>query len=195
APDTGRFILQQFVRVGCGGGGSGWGGIDREGKHFVSRCAAKVFQRSRPVGVGICYESVPFDAELNVSVQRLCRELGYFGVFEVEFVRLQQGWSIIDFNPRFYNQMRLDIDRGMPLPLLAYLDACDESQTMVEAIKIAQTNDDSESVVLFDHFTMRAILLVNKFISLWSRDELASQLNWIKQNASRAIDVAGEKND
>ena len=51
-PDAGLPILQQFVRVGSEGVHSVTGFIDRTGELFVTRCATKVFQRSRPVESG-----------------------------------------------------------------------------------------------------------------------------------------------
>jgi hypothetical protein len=39
-------------------------------------------------------------------------------MFEIEFLRFQEGWAPIDFNGRLFNQIGLDIRRGMPLPLL-----------------------------------------------------------------------------
>ena len=65
-----------------------------------------------------------FTYTLVEAIRRLCREVGYFGVFEIEFLRvLDRGWAVIDFNPRFYHQMGFDIARGLPLPIWAYLGA------------------------------------------------------------------------
>ncbi len=52
-------ILQPFVNVGSEGVLSVTGFIDRKGENFVTRHSKKVFQRSRPVGVGVCFESMP----------------------------------------------------------------------------------------------------------------------------------------
>ena len=35
------------------------GFIDRTGEHFVTRRSVKIFQRSQPVGVGVCHRSLP----------------------------------------------------------------------------------------------------------------------------------------
>ncbi len=92
-------ILQQFVRVGSEGVHSVTGFIDRTGELFVTRGATKVFQRSQPVGVGVCFESRPASPALSDAVRILCRELGYFGIFEVEFLWFEGRWAAIDFNP------------------------------------------------------------------------------------------------
>ena len=48
-------ILQQFLTVGDEGVLSVTGFIDQSGKHFVTRYSAKVLQRSKPAGVGVCF--------------------------------------------------------------------------------------------------------------------------------------------
>ena len=118
-----RPFLQPFVKVGSEGVQSIAGFIDRTGDLFVTRRSIKVFQRTRPLGVGVCYESLPPDPLLSNAVYALCRELGYFGIFEVEFLSFGERPTVIDFNPRLYNQVGLDIERGLPLPLLACLEA------------------------------------------------------------------------
>jgi D-aspartate ligase len=193
--DAGRFILQQFVQVGSEGVQSVSGFIDQRGEHYVTRRSAKVFQRTPPVGVGVCYESVPCDRELSSSVNRLCRELGFFGIFEVEFVRLKEKWAVIDFNPRFYNQMGLDIHLGLPLPLLAYLDACDERQALADAVASAHGRETLSQTALFDHFTMKAILFVNRFVSLSTSKNDAYWRAWVKKNGRYSIDIASSDGD
>ena len=87
-------ILQQFVGVGSEGVLSVTGFIDRTGECFVTRHATKVFQRSLPLGVGVCFESLPNDVALSDAVHHLCQHLGYFGIFEVEFVRFNGTWAL-----------------------------------------------------------------------------------------------------
>ena len=49
-------FLQPFVKVGSEGVQSIAGFIDRTGDLFVTRRSIKVFQRTRPLGVGVCYD-------------------------------------------------------------------------------------------------------------------------------------------
>ncbi len=137
-PDAKRPILQQFVRVGREGVHSVSGFIDRTGELFVTRRSRKVFQRMQPLGVGVCFKSLPNDPDLSLAIYRLCRDVGYFGIFEIEFIRFDGRWVAIDFNPRFYNQMAMDIRRGMPLPLLACLDASGDMSSLREIIETVQ---------------------------------------------------------
>jgi len=187
-------ILQQFVRVGSEGVHSITGFIDRTGELFVTRAATKVFQRSQPVGVGVCFESRPASPELSAAVRRLCRDLGYFGIFEVEFLWFDGSWVAIDFNPRLFNQIGMDIRRGMPLPLLACLDFLGEFETLREAASSAQT-EQFEQTVFFDRFTLRAILLARSMTARISRDDNLYWHGWIKRNTAHAVDFSADAAD
>ncbi len=127
---SGEFFLQQFVDVFPKGVLSVSGFMDRSGTHFVAGAVRKILLRTEPAGVGVCFETTPLSPELADQTARLCRRLGYFGVFEVEFIRDGDRWAAIDFNPRFYNQMALDIARGLPLARLCYYDAIGDAQRL-----------------------------------------------------------------
>jgi D-aspartate ligase len=187
--DSNLPILQQFVRVGSEGVLSVTGFIDRTGELFVTRAATKVFLRSQPVGVGICFEAVPCPPALSAAVRRLCRELGYFGIFEVEFLHFDGLWRAIDFNPRLFNQVGMDIRRGMPLPLLACLDAAGDAAALRDAVAKAQVEDD-DAVVFCDSFTLRAILLARWLTGRISDKEFAYWRAWAKGRAPRSVDFA-----
>jgi predicted ATP-grasp superfamily ATP-dependent carboligase len=114
------------------------GFIDRSGTRTILNAARKVLQRSRPAGVGLAFESIAVPEPLGDEALRLCRHIGAFGVFEIEFVWHDGAWRVIDFNPRFYQEMRLDIARGVPLPLFAYLDACGDFAALDAALAAAR---------------------------------------------------------
>ena len=192
-PDAGIPILQQFVSSANESVQSITGFIDRKSELFVTRRSRKVFQRSRPVGVGVCHEALPELPFLSHAVRQLCKELGYFGIFEVEFVWFEGTWAAIDFNPRFYNQMGLDIGRGMQLPLLACLGALGETEALRNAIAQAQVKNDAIPTAFCDRFTFCAMLLALVMSSRLSGDELAYWRAWLKRNA--VVDVALDRND
>jgi len=85
--------------------------------------ATKVLQRPRRLGIGLCFESAPVPDDVRARARRLLEVLGYFGVFELEFIHVQGRHLLIDMNPRFYNQLQLDVSRGLDLPRLAYAAA------------------------------------------------------------------------
>jgi predicted ATP-grasp superfamily ATP-dependent carboligase len=194
-PDASLPMLQQFVCTAREGVHSVSGFIDRTGKLFVTRRATKVLQRSQPVGVGICFESLPAEPLLSKSVQSLCRALGYFGIFEVEFVRFNGRWNVIDFNPRLFSQIGMDIRRGAPLPLLACLDAAGETTALRNAVALAQTENDDAKVVFYDRFTLRALLIAKAMTSRISREERAYWRTWVKENTNRSVDFAADETD
>lgn len=188
-------ILQQFIDVGGRGVLSVTGFIDRAGKYFVTRHATKIFQRSQPVGVGVCFESSSTDAALSEAVRRLCNSLGYFGIFEVEFLWFKGSWAAIDFNPRLYNQVAMDIRRGMPLPLLACLDAADERAALHRAIIKAQEDETQDNIVFCDRFTLSATLCALALTSRISRRDYAYWRSWTRQNAQNMVDAAKDSGD
>lgn len=113
------------------------GFLDSSGQLFVARAASKVLQQPRRVGVGVCFEDEPLDFQLTSRIAALCRATGYFGVFELELISVGERRLLIDFNPRFYNQMAFDIARGMPLPLLVYLGALGDQAALEAQVRAA----------------------------------------------------------
>jgi hypothetical protein len=64
------------------------------------------------------------DRELSDGVRRLARDLGWFGLVQVEFVRDQLGVPhVTDFNGRFYGSMALAVGAGANLPAIWALQA------------------------------------------------------------------------
>ena len=192
---SGLPFLQQFVDTTDEGVCSVTGFIDRTGESFVTRRSTKIFQRSVPVGVGVCFESRNPDVDLAQTVRRLCRELDYFGIFEIEFVRFKGAWAAIDFNPRLFNQVALDIARGMPLPAFAVLEALGEIDTMRAMVADAQIEDGRNSTVFADTFTLRAILLARRLTGRTSPSELAYWQGWIREHAGNLVDVVRNEDD
>jgi len=188
-------ILQQFVDLKSDGVLSVSGFIDRTGEHFVCRQACKVFQRSWPLGVGVCFEARASDPRLSEAVRQLCRRLGYFGVFEVEFLRFNGAWALIDFNPRIYNQIGMDIWRGMPLPLLATLDAAGQAESLKAEIKKASVDDIDCKAVFQDRFTLLSILTALAVTGRMTLGEGKYWWQWLRQNAPQSTDAAIARTD
>ncbi len=195
APDAVRPVIQKFVEIGREGVISISGFIGRSADVFVSRRSTKILQRSRPVGVGVCYESCPAEPALSQAVERLCRALDYFGLFEVEFILHDGAWAVIDFNPRLFNQIGLDLRRGLPLPMLAYLDALGEAEAVRTLAAEAQHEDPAEKVVFCDTFTLHAILLAQTLCLRARPRHLAHWLAWAAQNRARMVHLASDPDD
>jgi predicted ATP-grasp superfamily ATP-dependent carboligase len=192
--ESSRPILQRFVRVGDEGVYSVTGFIDRTGELFVARGATKVFQRSQPIGVGVSFESRPLSPAMSEAVRRLCRELGYHGIFEVEFLWFDGQWVVIDFNPRLFNQVGMDILREMPLPLFACFEAVGEAAKLREVVQKAQEFRD-EKFAFCDRFTMRAILLAQAVTGRSLPEKRAYWRSWAKLHSDHIVDFVANNED
>jgi predicted ATP-grasp superfamily ATP-dependent carboligase len=137
-------LAEPFVQAYAPGAGAGVlslsGFVDRSGEVFVVRAARKVLLRPLQLSVGVWFEAAAVDPALAQSLRRLCRQVGYFGVFEAEFVSWKGSSQLIDFNPRFYGEMGFDQARGLPLAHLAYLTALGDDAAVRELAQ--QTNDE-----------------------------------------------------
>ena len=143
----------------------------------------------------MCYELCPDDPTLSQAVYRLCRELEYFGLFEVEVILHEGAWRVIDFNPRLFNQIGLDLRRGLPLPMLAYLDALGETGAMRTLAAEALREDPAEKVVFCDNFTLNAILLAQTLCLRAGPRDIAYWRGWVKQNRAHMVHLASNRSD
>jgi D-aspartate ligase len=194
-PDANIPLLQHFVDIGTKGVISVSGYVDESGELFVTRHCRKIFQRSLPAGVGVCFESLPTNHDLSDSVLRLCRELGFFGIFEVEFLSFEDGWAVIDFNPRLFNQAGMDIYREMPLPLMAYLDAAGKTDELREVVERAREADKNSPAVFYDWFTLWAILTARAATERAAPDEWEYWREWRTKNRAHSVYFAADKKD
>jgi len=96
---------------------------EKIGGGVIMRAARKILQQPRSIGIGLCFEPALVDPILAHRTKRLCERIGYYGVFELEFILAEEKAMLIDFNGRFYHQIGFDIARGMELPALAFAAA------------------------------------------------------------------------
>jgi D-aspartate ligase len=113
------------------------GFVDESGELFSFRASRKILQRPRQLGVGLCFEEAEIKPALAQRILGLCRKIGYYGVFEAEFIEDGERDLLIDFNPRFYGQMAFDTARGMPLPLLVYHAALQQQAALRAAVDLS----------------------------------------------------------
>jgi D-aspartate ligase len=186
-------ILQKFVGDATQPVHSISGFIDRTGELFVTRHSAKVFQRSRPVGVGMCFESLPTNQLLSEGVIQLCRKLEFFGIFEVEFLWSDDRWNVIDFNPRIFSQIGLDIAQDSPLPLLAYLDAAGKKEALAAIVTKSRESTFSKTV-FYDRFTWAALLIAQKLTFRITLGDIEYWRRWRGQY-KRTVDFAFDSSD
>ncbi len=152
-PDMGRPMIQELYPAEPVYSISGFSEPSRG--LFVARGARKILQWPRRAGVGIAFEDAPLDARLAEDVRRLCTITGFFGVFEAEFVKTSDGMMLIDYNPRFFNQIAFDVARALPSPYFVYLLALGETTVLDAAVRAAQNWRPARGTV-FEHRAMIA---------------------------------------
>jgi D-aspartate ligase len=162
---------------------------------MVLRAARKILQMPRKVGVGLCFEEAPIDAELAHSASRLCEHIGYFGVFEMEFIIAEHKRMLIDFNGRFYGQMALDIVRGMNLPALAYAAATGAPEGLSQLMTEDVVREDQFSNAFYNGFELKLTIKMQRFFGSMSREEVNRWRVWSTQAGLRAVDAVHDHED
>ncbi|MFL5378029.1 MAG: carbamoyl-phosphate synthase [Myxococcales bacterium] len=195
-PDVAHPMLQTYHPEAEGGIESIAGFIDEHGGLFAARAARKLLQRPRRVGIGICFEHAPLDVEAREAIRRLCKQVGYHGVFEAEFIRSGNERLLIDFNPRFYGQMGFEIARGLPSPLLAYLAAVGDRTALREEVAKAQrTRFDEEPPIYLHRFALSLQIFAQRVSGRMPRDVARRWKEWYAAHRRIAVDAAFDKRD
>jgi D-aspartate ligase len=184
-PDVEQPMLQTLVPETTSTTYSLAGFITQDGKSAV-RAALKVLQRPRRVGVGVCFEEVEVEPVALQGVERLCRAVGYFGVFEAEFLRHDGELKLVDFNPRFYGQMGFESARGLDLPYLVWLGAVGESKLLAHAVEASREWKSGSGFVYCDRFFLAATLLLQGLSGRMSSAEQQRWRDWLDRPTERA---------
>ncbi|GHG97318.1 hypothetical protein [Comamonas sp. JC664] len=189
-----RPMVQEFHPEAAEGIYSLSGFVDASGELFEVRGAMKVLQRPRRLGVGVCFESAPVREELAAGLQRLCKHLGYHGVFEVEFIQTQDDFLLIDFNPRYYGQMGFDIARGLPLPLLAYHAALGDTDALRRELKAAR-DWRGNGEVFCNRIALEMLLNLQRLSGALPVDEARQWRRWLGEHRDTAVDPLIDSDD
>lgn len=104
----------------------------------VLGCVKRV-QRPRAGGPGVVFEDAPVPTSLARSLERLLSTIGYRGPFDAEFIEDGDRRLLIDLNPRFYNHMAFESERGLPLAWLSYVLARGDELGLRAALCAAST--------------------------------------------------------
>jgi hypothetical protein len=153
----------------------------------------KILQRPRRVGIGLCFETCALEEPLVAKLAALCRQVGYAGVFEAEFVIAGDRRLLIDFNPRFYSQMGFEVARGLQLPLLVWRAARGEEPAAGGRAALRDRD-----VGIYCHKGMLDLILALQRLSgRMSRDEVRSWRSWYRRasSAGSATDAVRDPDD
>jgi D-aspartate ligase len=154
---------------------------------IVARAAVKVLQRPRRLGVGLCFEEAPVDPLVFEGIQRICAEVGYFGVFEVEFVRERGRACLIDFNPRFYGQMGFEIARDLPLAYLTWLGALGEDQALAAELSRAAAWREGNGYTYCNRFFLNLMVGLQGLSGRMTRAEVERWRCWLRDSSDRSV--------
>jgi predicted ATP-grasp superfamily ATP-dependent carboligase len=193
--DVAMPVIQRYFSRGAEAIYSITGFIDRTGDLFAARASVKVLTKARPVGLGLAFEAAELDRELCEKVVRLCRRLGYYGVFEVELVRDEGRSMVIDYNPRFYHQMAFDVARGLPLPLLAWHAARGDQAALAGGIAAAAAVPD-DGAMIYCHRAFFELAMANwRLRGSMTAAERARWREWYARHRARAVDASADSDD
>lgn len=188
-------LLQAFFPQAADGIYNLAGFIDESGEVLAVRASRKVLQRPRRLGIGICFEAAEVKAGAVSLLAELCRRVGYYGVFEVEFVEDGDRLLLLDFNPRFYGEMAFELARGMPLASLAYLAALGRHDEVRRAAEACMRAPDGPARMYVHRFQLEVLLRAERLAGRMSR---ADARRWRERLAARngeVVDAVMDRND
>lgn len=172
------------------------GFVDQEGKLLAVRAAVKVLQRPRKLGIGLCFEEAAVVPALAEKLAALSKKLGYYGVFEVEFIQSAGKYLLIDFNPRFYSQMAFDIARGLPLAEMVHAAAVGDKPELKRLAARAQASSQNGLDRVYCHrFILELMLRAQRLSGRLSPEEVASWRRWFSRNREGVVDAVMDGDD
>jgi len=194
-PDIARPMLQEYYPEAEENIHSVAGFIDETGVRFVARASRKVLQRPRRLGVGVCFEDAAPDPVESRGIAALCRATGYFGVFEAEFIRIGDRRLLIDFNPRYYNQMAFEIARGLPLPLLSYAGAVGDVVGLDRMVREAEGAQHHEGSAWCHRSIFAILVMAQRLSGRASVEDARRWRRWRAEHRGRIVDAGFQGGD
>jgi D-aspartate ligase len=188
-------LLQRFLPQAMDKVLSVSGFCDISGTHFVTRGAHKVLQQPRQLGIGLCFEEASVSPSLAQNVADLCRRIGYYGAFELEFIDSAQGPLLIDFNGRFYNQLAFDVGRGLDLPGLVYAGATGGPDAVARMMGTIQKAHSKGDLAFSNSFGLSAMFQLQKALGRISDEEVTRWRDWHALHEGRMIDAVSDTGD
>ena len=162
---------------------------------MIMRAARKILQQPRKIGTGLCFEPTVVDPRLAEQTKQLCERIGYYGVFELEFILAEGKAMLIDFNGRFYNQIAFDMARGMELPALAYAAATENRAEITRLMADGNSEKHADVAGFCNHFSLAMIVKTQRFLRTMSPKDAARLLNWSRGSQGRMIDAVKDPRD
>lgn len=165
----------------------------RDGRHLAMLGAVKLLQRPRRLGVGLCFESAEVPEAVRTATTRLLEVLGYYGVFELEFIQAGGRHLLIDMNPRFYNQLQLDVSRGLDLPRMAYAGAVEDELEL--AALVARTSQSVGPQAFCNGIGLRMLVGAQLAFGTMSTADATRWRDWQRKHGPSLVDSLAADDD
>jgi D-aspartate ligase len=192
-PELTEPMLERFYPDGGDGVLSVSGFRSRGGRELVMLGAVKVLQRPRRLGIGLCFESTPLEPSVRDAAKRLLERLDYFGVFEIELIRVGGQHLLIDMNPRYYNQMQLDIARGMDSPRIAYAASMGDDAAVSELA--ARVPREAPGRAFRNGIGLRILVGAQRAFGRMSSAEALQWDAWAEGHGAGLVDSVASRDD
>jgi D-aspartate ligase len=193
SPELTRPLLQRYYPEAVEAIESVTGFRDAEGRISPLFGAVKVLQRPRRMGVGLCFEDAPMTPEITARTSRLLEALGYFGVFEIELIRVGERQPLIDLNPRFYNQLAFDVARGLPLPLLAYRAALGDQSEILRLLSEVPSRQSPRAFC--NSIGVRLLVGAQRLAGTMTASEASRWHEWTRSRKDSLVDAVRDPDD
>ncbi len=194
-PDVAWPMLQEYCPEAAGGIYNLAGFVTPTGEAMVLRASTKILQHPRRLGTGICFERSELEPELARKLLDLCHRLGYYGVFEVEFVRRGDRFLLVDFNPRFYGEMAFEIERGLQLPQLAYALALGDHETVSRLCRECAEEPSAAPHTHADRLRFEILVRSQALSGVLSAPEARAWREWYQGSNARRSDPVVDPDD
>lgn len=170
------------------------GFVDETGELFCALGCVKVLQWPRGSGPGICFEQAPVPARVADGLSCLFRRVGFFGVFDAEFIEHAGCHLLIDVNPRFYNHMAFEVERGLPLAWMAYLGALGDRGTLRAAVESARRSGGGPAAYVH-RLPLRMMLGIQALTRGMSTPERKRWRSWLTMSEGSFTDPVRQDGD
>jgi len=171
------------------------GFIDRGGQNMAVRAAEKVLQLPVRLGTGLCFQSAEVEVELASGLKRLLQSIGYFGIFEAEFIRLPGRSLLIDINGRLYNQLAFDVARGLPLPTLFYEGALGNHEVVAAATAAAAGAESTGPRAFCNRSRLAVLLGLRRILGTMPGQAARRWREWCEADPDAVIDAVVDSKD
>jgi D-aspartate ligase len=188
-------VIQQFHPQAIENVYSLCGFREKVGGGMIMRAARKFLQQPRRTGTGLCFETTTVDPVLADQARRLCERVGYYGVFELEFIFAEGKAMLIDFNGRFYHQVAFDIARGMELPALAYAAATRNQDKLAQLMALGNAENRDDIAGFCNRSVLAMMVKMQRTFRTMSRKDAARWLSWSQGSHGTIIDAVKDPHD